>query len=413
VAKPGSKFFEEWRDTWFGIFILMIIAAALGALLSRLWPQPEGIALAPSTEIVDRMQSLEERILQVANQPTAPGQVSVAMSKRVQDLEERVKTVETVLGASPAAIARITAATAPPQPGNGHAPAPPPETPSGSSPQEFASRMDAAAKSLAAIEQRLLLVETAAKPGAPGQAVTNDQTLKPLREGLDQAAQSIAALTAKLDEVQAKLAAAPDPSALVAAVKTDLDGVTSRVTKIEETDIQGSARRAALGAAVASLTRAAQGPSPFKRELDVVAGLSPGEPLLNELSVWAVRGVPSQQALTSGFAGHAERALKAERDANAGEGAGRFWSNMSSIVSIRTTGDLKGGGTPATLARAEARLKAGDLRAAAAEVASLKGPALVSMAGWLAEAQGRMKVETALTNLNAIVVQSLTQNNAL
>ena len=79
---------------------------------------------------------------------------------------------------------------------------------------------------------------------------------------------------------------------------------------------------------------------------------------------------------------------------------GRAWARLADLVSVRRTGEVEGAGNEARVARAEARLAAGDLAAAVAEVSALSGPGDEAAADWLARARARLAVDEALAVLS-------------
>ncbi|HAH08984.1 MAG TPA: hypothetical protein DCL54_13595 [Alphaproteobacteria bacterium] len=430
VHKHRGGFLDDWRDTWFGIFILMIIAAALGALLSRLWPAGESGFLTASGEMAEKVQALEAQVLQLTNAPRgAESEDLTAIKARMTSLEDRVKAAETLLAAGTPSSDTLASAVEPAQtepstPTPGTAPGAPPVVPL--APPADTAKLDGAVKALEDLQTRLAALEIAAKaapasgaaPALPPPAASPGVELGSGDLGvsaslapsdLQQVKDSIADLTKRIEDMQTKLTQSADPVTLVAEVKTEIAAVEGRVAKIEQADLAGSSKRVALGAAVASLTRAANGGQPFKAELDVIAGLAPGDPTTAELAPFAAQGVPVLSSLIASFRTRADAARAAERDANAGEGLSRLVSGLSSVVSVRATGSPNGSDTASILARAETKLRSGDLTAALSETSKLSGPARAAMAPWIADAQARLKTETALTSLNTRVVQSLTQ----
>lgn len=444
--KRRSGFWDVWREGWLGIFLLLIIAAALGALIARLWPLIEGNVLAPSEDLQARLLKIEQTI--AAN--PADGRTATALEvqelrTRVTQLEDRVRSAETTLASAktvpvePDLPGAPAGAPAPSRPVSAQA-----ETPSGSTaaapepvtgettgtalaadPQklaEVALRLDAAMQMLDTLEKRITSVEAKPSGSADSTAATAaaaqtneaaEALLQPLKAELADARTALTAVTTRLDELAVKIGAQADAAPLITAVRTDLDAVSTRVTKIEQADLQGSAKRAALGAAVASLTRAAQTGQGFKAELDMVAGLNPDDPSLSELMPHAARGVQTLSQLNTSFARYAQAALAAEHTASGSDPLWRLWGSMTTIVSVRPTGDVAGENSAARLARAEARTKAGDVAAALDELKGLSGPARTSMSPWIEAAQARATLDAALSSLNTRVVQSLTQNSSL
>jgi len=78
-------------------------------------------------------------------------------------------------------------------------------------------------------------------------------------------------------------------------------------------------------------------------------------------------------------------------------------SRVTSLVTIRRTGDITGSSAEAIVARAEGLLQNGDLDGAVAEVGNLAGQS-VEVDGWLARARLRLNAEQALDDLSAVVL---------
>ena len=76
-------------------------------------------------------------------------------------------------------------------------------------------------------------------------------------------------------------------------------------------------------------------------------------------------------------------------------------ARLSALVTIRPEGENAQGDDPlARLARAEARLNAGDVAAAVGELSALPaGPIADAAAPWLARARARLDAEAAIASL--------------
>ena len=74
-------------------------------------------------------------------------------------------------------------------------------------------------------------------------------------------------------------------------------------------------------------------------------------------------------------------------------------ARLGALASLRRVGEVEGDDAEALLARAERRLAAGDLAAAADLVARLDGPAARELAPWLAQARARATLDAALAGL--------------
>jgi hypothetical protein len=282
-----------------------------------------------------------------------------------------------------------------------------------------ADATDATVKLVQDLQARLAVLElgatsaaTAVLPGAAAGTRLSLSEIQQLKDGFAKANEMLLALSARLDAVSTKVNAVADPAPVIASVRGDLDSVKSRIDKIERADLTGSARSAALGAAVASLSRAAQSGQPFHAELSIARSLQPADANLAALAPYAEKGAPVPSALQSSFAAHAEAALKAERDATAGEGLDRLWSGVAAMVTIRPTGTPGGDDTASILARADSKLRAGDLRAAHAETGRLQGSAKLAMDPWRRDANARLKLDSVVAALSRSIADTLSRNVA-
>ena len=147
--------------------------------------------------------------------------------------------------------------------------------------------------------------------------------------------------------------------------------------------------------------------SPFKPEYDVVAAMMPNEPSLAAIEPFALKGLPTTGTLIATFGSAADTAIDTERIAN-GEGRwARLWANFMSLISSRAVGETAGASTESRLARAELRMKSGDLDAAVKELSAIAGPARAPHAPGLAQASARVNVETTLAALNTRAIAAL------
>ena len=89
----------------------------------------------------------------------------------------------------------------------------------------------------------------------------------------------------------------------------------------------------------------------------------------------------------------------------------RAASNLMRLVTVRPVGaDAEGDDAAARVARAEAKLAAGDLAGAVAELEGLEGAAAEAAAPWLAQARARLAAESALDRLRAHTTGLLAQS---
>ncbi len=348
---------EDWRDA-VGILVLLLVAAFFGALLTRFWPEGDESATHLSTDVVSRLTAVESRLGQ------EKGTDFAALKDRVAKLEARVRNAEIAMTAG--SVAGSLAATAFGAPGVG-------PTPAGAIPAPAAP--DAARKLVDDLGARLAALET--KVGTAPDEVKAAQS-------------AIGTLTTGVSDLGAKI-----------------DSFADRLARIENSDLLEMARRASLASAIANLMRASQGSAPFKTEFDVVAALSPDNKRLAEIAPLAAKGLPTAGTLLGSFGDLADRAMDLERIANSEGMWDRWWTNFTSLISSRKIGETGDNSTEGRLARAEVRMKAGDLGAAVRELNAIQGPAREPLKPWLADASARMRLETVLADLNTRAIEAL------
>lgn len=367
ATKPADRrvrhgLIEDWRDG-LGILVLLLVAAFFGALLARFWPEGDESAAHLTTDAAARLTTIEARLAQ------DNGAAFAALKDRVSKLETRLRNVE--VAATAGSVASNLAATAFGTPGAGPTPGSAIAVP----PTE-----DAARKLIDDLGTRLAALET--KVGTAPDDVKAAQT-------------SIGTLTESLTDLGAKI-----------------DTFSERLAHIENSDLLEMARRASLASAIANLMRAAQGSAPFKTEYDVVAALSPDDKRLAAIAPLAARGLPTAGTLMTSFGNLAAASLNAERNARSQGMWDQWWTNFTSLISSRKVGETGDNSTEGRLARAEVRLKAGDLAAAVRELNAIEGAAREPLKPWLADASARIRVETVLAGLNTRAIEALSDPTA-
>ena len=344
---------EDWRDA-LGILLLLFVAAFFGAILSRFWLDGDVGTTTEGAEVDTRLTTIEGRITRLAQ-----SRETTQLAERVGKLENRIGAMETAFTAL--GVPTVTASTDPKA-----TPAPSP----------LSGTILETAKRLENISTRVVELETKTT-GVP-EAMTATKT-------------SLEALTGT-----------------TTAVATRMDDVSTRLEKLESSDLLDLARRASLASAIANLTRAAQGSSPFRTEYDVVAALLPANQSLRDVAPHAATGLPTTGTLITTFGNMADAALDAESRQQGQGGFSQLWANFTSMVSWRSTAETEGSSTESRLARAEIRLKAGDLTAAVRDLSAIKGAARKPLSPWLQKAAARVKVEAALAQLNSSAIEAIT-----
>src|SRR6185503_4677157 len=121
-------------------------------------------------------------------------------------------------------------------------------------------------------------------------------------------------------------------------------------------------------------------------EFAAVADLAGSDPVLADIGKYANSGLPTLGVLTATFEDASRAAIAAEESAAGANWWTKLWANLSSLITIRSTGEVSGEDTQARLTRAELRLKAGDLRAAVEELQPISGAARTALDSWFAQA---------------------------
>ncbi len=212
---------------------------------------------------------------------------------------------------------------------------------------------------------------------------------------------TLEALARRLRTVEAEMVTAAGLAGRIVALEQDIEalrraapggpspsrGVVLALGAVELRDAIG--RGAPFAAEIAALKQA------FANDAPVMA-------VLESLSKWAPRGVPSHDDLARRLERLAPRLLRAAKRPADGGWIEETWARISALVVIRPTGgDVVGDKPGAVLARAEAKLALGDLDGAVGEAERLSGPAAAAAGEWLAAARARLGAKAAIAALSA------------
>ena len=168
---------------------------------------------------------------------------------------------------------------------------------------------------------------------------------------------------------------------------------------------------AAEAAAAAALARAAAEAALGQVQAAVASGAAFAAPLAtvaatieipDALQAVAEAGVPTQDALTRGFAPLARAALPVALQETAGESMGdRLGAFVMGQIGGRAVAPREGDDPDAVLSRVGAAVAGGDLEAALAEIAALPQGARDVLAPWVADVEARRAAEAGLAALTA------------
>ncbi len=222
----------------------------------------------------------------------------------------------------------------------------------------------------------------------------------------------LAVVAAENQRLAAELAALREEMARIAGARDAAREAEARLAQARLDEERLAAERRAeagrdarLAAAVAALRGALATGGDAGPGLAELRALAPGHPRLAAAlapveALATAPPPPGLEELRARFAGLAAAALRAARAPSA---PASWWeaamARLGALASLRRVGEVEGDDAEALLARAERRLAAGDLAAAADLVARLDGPAARELAPWLAQARARAALDAALAGL--------------
>jgi hypothetical protein len=378
------------------MLLLVIVAAVCSGLLVGYWPMLTG----SSDDVTQaRLETLETRVGQLA-----AGHAGDAAAAIFGDMRKQILADEDRIAAAEARLSAVEHGA--PQTGNASESAEPGDV------SALRAQLGALNASLSDVTARLAKIE-GGQTGQPSIAdlaakLSADEARLAMAETANtNAGSQTAMLASRVQTLEANTP--PDlPQKLESfALKTDASALDARLMKLEAVNSAETLQRAATLLSLSELSRAAAAPQPFTLEMKTYANLAPDDPAVAVLSSYAARGVPTRTMLAQQFSADAENALDAEREAAAGGFFHRLWANIKGLVTIRRVGNVLGADSDATLARAGAKLDAGDFAGAVSEVRTLNGVAAKAMQPWRDDAQARLAVDTALADADARIVSVL------
>ena len=191
----------------------------------------------------------------------------------------------------------------------------------------------------------------------------------------------------------------------VNAAAEQINVLTLQVAALEdEVSRPDPTAEAALGIALANLTRAIDAGTAFDAELGAIAALAPEDPAVVALAEVAPKGVRSFASLTQEFSDLVDPLLTAERRAGRETFYERIVGSALSIITVRRVGDVEGDNVEAIVARIETRLAQEDLAGALSEAKLLTGPAAEVAATWVGDVEARQQTDLLVRDLSARVL---------
>jgi hypothetical protein len=271
-------------------------------------------------------------------------------------------------------------------------------------------------------DERLTALDEAVNTPRPENAQTETR-LKELAGQASSLKQEIAALSKRVED---RLAAAATPAPetplvtpphitfedlvpVLDPLKAKLAELESRLSQIAQAQavVQTDSKASALAIALYNLRRAVNEGKPFATELQTIASMTPVQLDLAPLEAAREKGVRNLAQLRKSFNVAADAAIETENRPADQSYSSRIWASLKSVVRIRRVGEVEGDTTLAILARAEVRLKKGDLKAALKEIAQLKGDAANAFKTWQDDAQSHIAVDETLTRVEARLLAAL------
>ncbi len=259
---------------------------------------------------------------------------------------------------------------------------------------------------------------TAFQPSGPGPEGLNElrsrlDGMVNAARGLDAAVQSLSQKVQALEQhpeggetkedLRAEIAAQTAPlQQRLASAERELE-VLTRV----QAERQADARTASLTLALTNLKRAIADGRPFPAELAAVETLSAVKLPVLQLEPYKDTGIASMAELESGFGEASKKTVEAYYNNKSNSFMGEVLSRAKSAVQIRPA-DSTGDSVEAILGRMGAAVKAGALKTALLQGASLEHPPQ-EMMDWFAKAQARLTADEALRKTDQDLLASLTR----
>ncbi|HKN30030.1 MAG TPA: hypothetical protein VJY34_20005 [Roseiarcus sp.] len=287
-------------------------------------------------------------------------------------------------------------------------------------------RLSALQAANAAVDNHLGALQSANADEAPRIAAATQavQTLtgevKDLRADVDAARGEIPSLQARV----AKLESGPPQ-----AVAADISAVTARLDKIEaqlaaQEKPSASDNPAAVAIIAESLRDKLGRGAPFPTELAGLERLGVEPAKLAPLKA-VVDGAPTDGALAADFEAVRSKVLAAAAPAKERSGpteaggaptedrggiVGRFLAHLRNLVQVRNVNEAAGDGPQALASLIEADSRRGDVSGALAAFAKLPEPSRQAASAWASAAKARQSAEAALQSIRETAVAQLAES---
>jgi hypothetical protein len=276
---------------------------------------------------------------------------------------------------------------------------------------EMTAKLEAQDDALAALSEKLAKTQDmsngaqAASIEATELVAKMEEVLSAYTTELGMASQAVAALEARLDEIEKRPLSEGLNAAAIAAYEREVKDLKDLVAaqKAEAAELKDkadlSAKAALARSSVTRIVAALESGAPYRAAV-VDLRSSTGEGVVAVLEDHADSGVITLAALIESYPEAARGALAKAREDKVDAGTGNKLGNfLKTQFGARSVEAREGTDTDAILSRAEAALKAGDLTSALSELDTLaEGPKTV-MAEWVAQAQTRAAATQAAEDL--------------
>ena len=255
------------------------------------------------------------------------------------------------------------------------------------------ARMETIEKSVDSVKK---LIQVTASISEKGNTGKNSAALAERLSELEDSSESIKSLLQRMDKLET------DSAAQIGAEPNARAGGGQ------------SGRARAIVLAVANLRQAVAMDEPFENPLEVLNALSGDDPDIKSavlvLSKSSVAGIPTLATLRERFDGLAGKIVQASKTLEETGWMERATNRIMSLVTWRRVGDGAEASSPdAIVARAEARLRAGDLKGATDALEGLSSHAKAARvaATWMKDAKARVFAERAVATLHIHAVSLL------
>jgi len=223
----------------------------------------------------------------------------------------------------------------------------------------------------------------------------------------------IAALQQDFSLLRSEMQAVPGAqSAINAKLNLAIQDLDDRIAALEKRAEKGSVPGAELLIASAVLRDAVGRGAPYAAPLDALAALAKDDAELQSavaaLRPGAASGVPTAPMLQARFEPVASAMARAAIAPPGSDWPDRLLARLAALVNFRRVGANAEGSSPdAVAARAEAKVKTGDLAGAVAELDMLTGAPADAARPWLGEAKARLAADKAVDTISALALQRL------